>query len=313
MLFIGFLCVVVGMAKNLNIRIDIINQLIDACMTGQFENNLPSQTNLAALYNVSRTTIKHAIDYLVTNNILKSENRVLSLQRIPTDQDKQSYIQVSNTGENNFQKFEYYLQSAVQKKQIKPNDIFTELEIAKAAKVDVQTVKAYLTQFSRFHLVEKMGHGQWKLLEFTQHYADRLFELREMLECHALKCFLDLPPDDIRWSEMKLLYQEHKELSKQMVEKYVQFAVLDHKFHSLLLSAADNPFINDFIDLISIIFHFHYQWDNKNLQTRNILAISEHLSILPSILARDHQTAITELKRHLQTAKKTLTTGIAIN
>ena len=174
-------------------------------------------------------------------------------------------------------------------------------------------MRAYLTQFSRFHLVTQLGHGQWKLLEFTQHYADKLFELREMLECHALKCFIELPKDDIRWVDMKFLYEEHKELSKDIVNRYTDFALLDHRFHSLLLSAANNPFINDFIDLISLIFHFHYQWDNRNLQTRNILAVSEHITILVAILSKDYETAKNELKRHLQTAKKTLIAGISVS
>lgn len=299
------------MAKNLNIRIDIINQLIDACITKQFEYYLPSQTNLAAIYNVSRTTIKHAIDYLVEKGVFKIEDGLVIIVRTPTDTDKQSYIQVNNSNGNNFLQLESYLQSAVQKKQIKPSDIFTELQLAKAAKVDVQTVRAYLTQFSRFHLVTQLGHGQWKLLEFTQYYADKLFELREMLECHALKCFIELPKDDIRWVDMKFLYEEHKELSKDIVNRYTDFALLDHRFHSLLLSAANNPFINDFIDLISLIFHFHYQWDNRNLQTRNILAVSEHLAILMSILSKDYESAKNELKHHLQTAKKTLIAGIS--
>lgn len=299
------------MAKNLNIRIDIINQLIDACMTKQFEYNLPSQTSLAAVYNVSRTTIKHAINYLVEQEIFKIMNGLVVIVRIPTDDDKLSYIQVNSSNGNKFLQLENYLQSAVQKKQIKPGDIFTELQLAKASKVDVQTVRAYLTQFSRFHLVTQLGHGQWKLLEFTQHYADKLFELREILECHALRCFIELPKDDIRWVNMKFLYEEHKELNKDIVNRYTDFALLDHKFHSLLLSAANNPFINDFIDLISIIFHFHYQWDNRNLQTRNILAISEHLSILTSILSKDYDTAKNELKRHLKTAQKTLMIGIS--
>ena len=299
------------MAKNFNTRIDIINQLIDACMTKQFEYYLPSQTNLAAIYNVSRTTIKHAINYLVEKGVFKIEDGLVIIMRTPTDIDKQSYIQVNNSNGNNFLQLESYLQSAVQKKQIKPSDIFTELQLAKAAKVDVQTVRAYLTQFSRFHLVTQLGHGQWKLLEFTQHYADKLFELREMLECHALKCFIELPKDDIRWVNMKFLYEEHKELSRDIVNRYADFALLDHQFHSLLLSAANNPFINDFIDLISLIFHFHYQWDNRNLQTRNILAVSEHLAILMSILSKDYESAKNELKRHLQTAKKTLIAGIS--
>ncbi|MDY4594198.1 MAG: FCD domain-containing protein [[Pasteurella] aerogenes] len=156
-----------------------------------------------------------------------------------------------------------------------------------------------------------MQKGRWKLTEFTPHYADKLFELREMLECHALNCFINLPQTDIRWNKMKMLLQDHRELRENIVEKYTNFSHLDHQLHTLILSAAENPFINDFIELISVIFHFHYQWDNRNLHTRNILAVEEHLAILVKIVSKDDLGAITELKRHLQTAKKSLMDSIA--
>ncbi len=87
---------------------------------------------------------------------------------------------------------------------------------------------------------------------------------------------------------------------------------MDHQFHSIILSAADNPFINDFIELISIIFNFHYQWDNRDLKTRNILAVEEHLAVLVKIVSQDDLGAITELKRHLNTAKKSLMNSIRL-
>ncbi|HBO37975.1 MAG TPA: GntR family transcriptional regulator, partial [Pasteurellaceae bacterium] len=224
--------------------------------------------------------------------------------------EKLSYIHIKKGNRHHLHRFEHYFQKAVQKKYIKPGDEFSELQLAKSANVDIFTVREYLIQFSRFNLITNLSRGRWKLTEFTQHYADKLFELREMLECHALNCFMNLPKEDIRWNKMKMLLQEHRNLRNNIVEKYVDFAQLDHQLHTLILSAADNPFINDFIELISVIFHFHYQWDNRDLRTRNILAVEEHLAILVKIVSQDDLGAITELKRHLQTAKKSLMNSI---
>ena len=309
--FNGFLLSMWGnMSKNLHLRQDIINQLIDDISSELLVSPLPSQSNLANLYNVSRTTIRYSLAYLMQIGVLQKQNNALDITRLPTSDEKQSYIRAKRSNHNHLQRLESYFQNAVQKKQIKPGDEFSELQLAKAANVDVFTVREYLIQFSRFNLITNLNRGKWKLIEFNQHYADKLFELREMLECHALNCFMNLPKEDIRWNKMKMLLQEHRNLRDNIAENYADFSRLDYQLHTLILSAADNPFINDFIELISVIFHFHYQWDNHDLHTRNILALEEHLAILVKIISQDDLGAITELKRHLQTAKKSLMNSI---
>lgn len=300
------------MSKNLNLRQDIINQLMDDITSELLSSPLPSQSDLANLYNVSRTTIRHCIEYLREIGVLCFQDNALKVVRLPEADEKMSYIRTKRSNQNHLQRLESYFQNAVQKKQIKPGDEFSELQLTKAANVDVFTVREYLIQFSRFNLITNLNRGRWKLIEFNQHYADKLFELREMLECHALNCFMNLPKEDIRWMQMKMLLQEHRNLRDSITENYRDFSQLDHQLHTLILSAADNPFINDFIELISVIFHFHYQWDNRDLHTRNILAVEEHLAILVKIISQDDLGAIIELKRHLQTAKKSLMNSIQI-
>lgn len=298
------------MSRDLNLRQDIINRLIDDISSELLESPLPSLSTLAGLYNVSRTTIRHAVHYLTKQKILNKQNDQLVVMQKPTEDLKITYIKIKKLENNQIQKLEKYFSHAVQQKIIKPGDDFTELELAKKANVDIFTVREYLIQFSRFNLIFHIAAGKWKLTKLTQHYADKLFELREMLECHALNCFMNLPKDDMRWKQMKFLLQEHRTLRDNIIEKYPDFSLLDQQLHSLILSAADNPFINDFINLISVVFHFHYQWDNKDLRTRNILAVEEHLAILVKIVSQDDLGAITELKRHLQTAKKGLMNSI---
>ncbi|WP_041639550.1 GntR family transcriptional regulator [[Mannheimia] succiniciproducens] len=300
------------MSRDLNLRQDIINQMIDDISSDLLTSPLPSLSALATLYNVSRTTIRHAITYLTEQKIINRIDAQLIITKKPSADDKITYIKIKKPGNNQIKKLEKYFSSAVQQKIIKPGDDFTELELAKNANVDIFTVREYLIQFSRFNLISHISAGKWRLTKLTQHYADKLFELREMLECHALNCFMNLPKNDIRWKQMKLLLQEHRILRNNIVEKYVDFSLLDQQLHSLILSAADNPFINDFINLISVIFHFHYQWDNSNLRTRNILAVEEHLAILVKIVSQDDLGAITELKRHLQTAKNGLMNSIRL-
>ncbi len=300
------------MSRDMTLRLEIINQLIDNISSNLLTSPLPSISSLAELYGVSRTTIRSALWYLTEQNIITKTGNKHYVARIPNKEDKISYLCIKRTERSQIQRLENYFQASVQKKKIKPGYEFSELELAQNANVDVFTVKEYLIQFSRFNLITNLHRGKWKLTEFTPHYADKLFELREMLECHALNCFMNLPQHDIRWKQMKMLLQEHRNLRDNIADKYEDFSQLDHQLHTLILSAANNPFINDFIELITVIFHFHYQWDNSDLHTRNILAVEEHLSILVKIVSQDDLGAITELKRHLQTAKKSLMNSIAL-
>ncbi|MEH8063707.1 GntR family transcriptional regulator [Gallibacterium anatis] len=300
------------MSRDFELRNEVANQVMDAISVKVLDSPLPSQVILASLYNVSRTTIRSVLSELLKKGILVKQNENYVVSREPREEDKFSLLKTKQNDPKSLKKIESYFQEIVRTKVIKPGDKISELWLAKNANVDIFSVRAYLIQFSRFNLIKNLGRGEWQLVAFTPHYADKLFELREMLECHALNCFMNLPQSDMRWSQMRMLLQEHRVLREHISEQFTDFAKLDHQFHSIILSAADNPFINDFIELISIIFNFHYQWDNRDLKTRNILAVEEHLAVLVKIVSQDDLGAITELKRHLNTAKKSLMNSIRL-
>ncbi|OBW98353.1 GntR family transcriptional regulator [Gallibacterium anatis] len=300
------------MSRDFELRNEVANQVMDAISVKVLDSPLPSQVILASLYNVSRTTIRSVLSELLKKGILVKQNENYVVSREPREEDKFSLLKTKQNDPKSLKKIESYFQEIVRTKVIKPGDKISELWLAKNANVDIFSVRAYLIQFSRFNLIKNLGRGEWQLVAFTPHYADKLFELREMLECHALNCFMNLPQSDVRWSQMRMLLQEHRVLREHISEQFTDFAKLDHQFHSIILSAADNPFINDFIELISIIFNFHYQWDNRDLKTRNILAVEEHLAVLVKIVSQDDLGAITELKRHLNTAKKSLMNSIRL-
>ena len=300
------------MSRDFELRNEVANQVMDAISVKVLDSPLPSQVILASLYNVSRTTIRSVLSELLKKGILVKQNENYVVSREPREEDKFSLLKTKQNDPKSLKKIESYFQEIVRTKVIKPGDKISELWLAKNANVDIFSVRAYLIQFSRFNLIKNLGRGEWQLVAFTPHYADKLFELREMLECHALNCFMNLPQSDMRWSQMRMLLQEHRVLREHISEQFTDFAKFDHQFHSIILSAADNPFINDFIELISIIFNFHYQWDNRDLKTRNILAVEEHLAVLVKIVSQDDLGAITELKRHLNTAKKSLMNSIRL-
>ena len=54
-------------------------------------------------------------------------------------------------------------------------------------------------------------------------------------------------------------------------------------------AAAPNRFIDDFYDIITLIFHYHYQWNKRDERQRNEVAIREHLATSMRLLTRDRR------------------------
>ncbi len=142
--------------------------------------------------------------------------------------------------------------------------------------------------------------------QFDQSYAEQLFELREMLETHSLQRFLNLPDGDIRWQKAQDLLERHRALRDNISDNYRMFSVLDRDFHNLLLSAAENVFFDHSLEIVSVIFHFHYQWDESDLKQRNIIAVNEHMTILSALICRNDLSATAALRQHLQTARQSM-------
>ncbi|MCS3431252.1 GntR family transcriptional regulator [Klebsiella sp. BIGb0407] len=299
------------MARSKNLRAKVINQFLDAIQQQYLRSPLPSQSALADMYNISRTTVRHVLEYLVEKGILEDSDNNPKIIREPSEDDFLDIL-VGPT-EKNSDEFESIFYRMIQQHILKPGSNFTELQLAKYAHVHPTVVREFLLKFSRYNLIENQHRGVWHLKIFEQKYAEELFELRELLETFSLSYFMKLPPEDNRWVQAKELLFQHKQLRDSVINNYRAFSELDRKFHHLLLSAADNRFVEQALDLVTIIFHFHYQWDNKDLRERNILAIEEHMIILNAIINHNEPLAMQELRNHLNTAKLSMIRSLKKN
>ncbi|MDN3722639.1 FCD domain-containing protein [Roseibium salinum] len=91
-----------------------------------------------------------------------------------------------------------------------------------------------------------------------------------------------------------------------MAEKFHDFSDLDNRFHRLINSASPNRFIDDFYDIISLIFHYHYQWNKKDERSRNEVAVREHLRYIQALKSRSAARIEKACSAHLASAKQTL-------
>ena len=296
------------MSRSQNLRHNVINQIIDDMARGHIPSPLPSQSALAEMYNISRTTVRHMLSHLGECGVLTQVGSHYVIVRKPEHDDGFDCTTASMTEQNRI--FEQAFFTMINQRQLRAGESFSELQLARAAGVSPVVVREYLLKFERYNLIKNEKRGQWSMKQFDQAYAEQLFELREMLETHSLQHFLNLPDDDPRWLQAKTLLERHRMLRDSIGSSFRMFSQLDREFHALLLSAADNIFFNQSLEIISVIFHFHYQWDESDLKQRNIIAIDEHMTILSALICRSDLDAILALRNHLETAKQSMLRSI---
>ncbi|EGT0661340.1 GntR family transcriptional regulator [Citrobacter werkmanii] len=299
------------MSRSQNLRHNVINQIIDDMARGHIPSPLPSQSALAEMYNISRTTVRHMLSHLGECGVLTQVGSHYVIVRKPDHDDGFACTTASMTEQNRI--FEQAFFTMINQRQLRAGESFSELQLARAAGVSPVVVREYLLKFERYNLIKNEKRGQWSMKQFDQAYAEQLFELREMLETHSLQHFLNLPDDDPRWLQAKTLLERHRILRDSIGSSFRMFSQLDREFHALLLSAADNIFFNQSLEIISVIFHFHYQWDESDLKQRNIIAIDEHMTILSALICRSDLDAILALRNHLETAKQSMLRSIQQN
>jgi DNA-binding GntR family transcriptional regulator len=115
-----------------------------------------------------------------------------------------------------------------------------------------------------------------------------------------------LPAGEPAWTELQRIKREHCALLAEAETRYSDFSDLDERFHRCVNDASRNRFIVGFSDVISMIFHYHYQWSKRDEKARNIVAIREHLACIDAIERRDAGGVEASCKAHMATARRTL-------
>ncbi|WP_455852432.1 GntR family transcriptional regulator [Pantoea endophytica] len=296
------------MSRSQNLRQNVINQMLEGIAKRHIRSPLPPQAALAEMFNISRTTVRHTLQHLHERGVLEKVDETYVIVRDPSEED--GFNVLTPPIDQQALQFEQTFFNLINQRQLMPGDTFSELQLAQQVKVSPIVVREFLLRFMRYDLLEPVKRGQWRMKKFDQKYAENLFELREMLETHALTRFLNLPSQDERWMQARDLLDRHRSMRDTIASNYRHFAALDKEMHTLILSAANNPFFNQSLEIISVIFHSHYQWDETDLKQRNIVALEEHMAILTALISRQDVEALCALHNHLGTAKTSMIRSI---
>jgi DNA-binding GntR family transcriptional regulator len=282
--------------KAFNDALDLVSKLKD-------RDPLPSENSLSMHLGVSRTTVRKVLSKLVERGLVAGSgpHRTVRLSgtRVMRRFPEAQTIPITDQVERRF--MEWMLRD-----NTSPGSTINELDLSRRFRVATTGIREFLNRFRRFGLIEKRPNAGWIFKGFTRSFALELFEIREMFELRSAKAFAALPSDSPLWVQLDVLRREHLTLLGEIDGRYHDFSDLDSRFHRLVNSAAPNRFIDDFYDIITLIFHYHYQWNKQDERQRNEVAIREHLIYMEALQGRSVSMVELACRAHLASAKETL-------
>lgn len=285
---------------------EVYNQALDLIDRVHGDGELPAEAVLSTELAASRTTIRTVLSNLQEQGLIAWQGRQKSILRKPRRRDYYVSEETHSTDQIIEQAFMEWILGG----DLGAGTHLNESELARNFQVSISAVREFLIGFSRFGLIEKEPNRGWILKGFTKDFALELSDVREMFELRSLHIFLEQPREADCWQQLDQLERKHLDLSARVERDYLEFPRLDDAFHRLLNSVSGNRFVNDFHDVISLIFHYHFRWNKRDERERNMAALVEHLDILAALKAADAGKAERACKAHLASARKTLLRSI---
>ncbi|SFV09054.1 GntR family transcriptional regulator [Pseudoduganella namucuonensis] len=262
---------------------------------------LPSETRMAEIAESSRTAVRGALRHLAEHGLVASmKERYLLRKPRPDD-----YFDVSEL-HSATEQLQQVLMERIYERDLPPGAEFTEAELSRAAGVSTIAVREFLIGFSRNGLISKNPRGGWRLCAFDTKYAQELGEAREMFELKSIERIAALPPGDPVFARLDELLARHEALAGEPAEGRAEFPALDREFHTFLIGLLDNRFAENLNEVVSMVYHYHYQWDKRDEIPRNRHALQEHLAILRPLASGDVPAALAAMRIHLRSSRSTM-------
>jgi DNA-binding GntR family transcriptional regulator len=278
------------------------NDALDLLKLIEPGTELPSESRLGASLFVSRTTVRKVLQAFADRGLIELFNGKRMRSLAPVDAPRFPTGETIATAEQVETRFlQWMLRDNAQ-----PGTAINELELARQFGVATNVVREFLNRFQRFGLIEKRVGTGWMFKGFTTSFARELFEIREMFEMRSVRAFAGLEKTSPLWLRLTDLRARHEALLDEIETGFHAFSDLDSEFHRLINAVIPNRFIDSFFDIITMIFHYHYQWNKHDERQRNEVAAREHLAYIDALLSRDVRRAERACAAHLTSARETL-------
>jgi DNA-binding GntR family transcriptional regulator len=254
-----------------------------------------SEPAWAEALGVSRTTVRAVFRTLATKGLVAADGRRKVLIRPPKPADRYPEGETRPVREIVEKRFMQRILNG----DLKPGQQINGLDLARQFGVSTSAIRDYLSGFSQFGLIEKRPNGGWMFKGFTRGFVEELCEVRLMFELRSAQRFIELPASDPAWRTLETIRQEHSDLLLVAQTRFNEFSELDERFHRLVNDASRNRFIVGFYDIISMIFHYHYQWNRRDERERNTVAMREHLVYIEALKSRNHSKVAGAVRTHM--------------
>jgi DNA-binding GntR family transcriptional regulator len=293
--------------RNRSVFKRAFNNLLEEILAAPVGADLGSEPELSRTLKVSRTTLRAALEEASKARLIAISGRQRIILRHPNRSEFFANFEIESVAAAVERRFmDHVLHGG-----LAPGDTINGLGLARRLNVSVAALRDYLNRFERFGLVQRQPNTSWKFNGFTEEFAIELFEVRELFELRALRKFAaDLDANRLR--VLADLEQEHRALLAQIDERFHDFSALDAKFHRTFADGAKNRFISQLQELISLIFHYHFQWNKADERDRNAAAILEHLDIIAALRSGDRKFVAKACERHMASAHQTLVRALAL-
>ena len=279
------------------------NTLLDLLADWDLAQRLPSENELARRLDVSRTTIRGAMRSLGALGIVADaapRGGLFAIRR-PTRAD---YFDAPQTLAPREIVERTFLQHILQGNW-QPGEEVSETDLARASGGSIASVREFLIGFQHFHLVEKRARGGWRMLGFHAGFANEVADMRWLIEIAAMQRLPAQP--DVAWhAKVSDLLARHRRLHAQIDERFLEFPALDRELHLWIAGHLQNRFAADFFDVVSLVFHYHYQWNRIDERERNAVAVVEHIGVLEALASGRLDLARHRLQDHLATSRTSL-------
>ena len=263
--------------------------------------SLPTEMQMTGLAGSSRTAVRSALAYFAERGLIAGMKQRYLLRKPQPD----DYFDVSAL-HSGTEQLPQVLMERIYQRDLPPGAEFTEAELSRAAGVSTIAVREFLIGFSRHGLIEKNPRGGWRLCAFDRSYAEELGEARQAFELMAIERVGQLAPYDPAFAGLQDLLERHEALALAPAASHAEFPALDREFHSFLIGLLHNRFADHLNNVVSMVYHYHYQWDKRDEIPRNQHAVQEHLAILRPLTRRDVAAALAAMRAHLDSARSTM-------
>jgi DNA-binding GntR family transcriptional regulator len=282
------------------------NQGLTRLRTIEVGSDLGSEPLWSQALLVSRTTVRSMLASFAAAGLIAFDGPRKVLLRYPTADEFYPEGETELIGAIVEKRFMQWLLLG----DCRPGQPINVLELSRQFRVSPSAIREYLGRLRHYGLLERRPNGSWALEGFTTDFAEELCEVRTMFELRSALRFLALPKDDPAWNELSRLRSDHLALLEEIETRFTDFSELDERLHRCINDVSHNRFIVGFYDVISMIFHYHYQWNKRDERERNIAAIREHLVYIDALQSRERSAVERSCKAHMATARVTLLASI---